>query len=166
MLKLQRGTAKVVCSNVSNSELAFIHLALAVDPRVGITTRLADDTETSGLHATSCAIRANIAVASVALEHSLKGVGGLGLHGVDLVNVALEGLAILQRDHRVGARVFGEGFGVGHDRAARSSAQLTVALVFGIAVELLGVPLVDVVRVTVRIQGTAQLQGRKTPCFA
>lgn len=120
-------------------------------PRVGITTRLADDTETSGLHAATCAIGANIAVAGVALEHSLKGVGGLGLDGVDLVNVALEGLAILQGDHRVGARVLVNGFGVGHDRAARSSAQLAVALVFSIAVELLGVPLVDVVRMAMRV---------------
>ncbi|KAG9679804.1 hypothetical protein KCU87_g346, partial [Aureobasidium melanogenum] len=124
--KSRQRSEKAVCSDVSNSELALIHLALAVAPRVGITTRLADDTETSGLHAATCAIGANIAVAGVALEHSLKGVGGLGLDGVDLVNVALEGLAILQGDHRVGARVLVNGFGVGHDRAARSSAQLAM----------------------------------------
>lgn len=136
-----------------------------MDPRVGITTRLADDTETSGLHAATCAIRANIAVTSVALEHSLERIGGLGLHGVDLVNVALEGLAILQGHQRVRTRVLVDGFGVCHNRAARSSAKLTVTLVLIVAVELLGVPLVDVVGMATRIERAAQPQSRKTPCF-
>lgn len=156
---------KTICSNVGNLDFAVHHLALAVGPGVGVTTRLADDAETSRFHAATCAIRANIAVASVALEHSLKGVGGLGFHGVDLVNVALEGLAILQRDQRVRPRVFIDGFGVSHDRAARSSAKLAVALVLIVAVKLLGVPRVDVVGMAVRIVRAAQLQSRKTPCF-
>lgn len=137
-----------------------------MDPRVGLTTRLADNTETSGLHAATCAVRTNIAVASVALEHSLEGVGGLRLHGVDLVDVALKGFAILQGNQRVRTRVLVDGSGVSHDRAARSPAKLAVALMLIIAVELLGVPLIDVVGMAMRVERAAQLQGRKAPCFA
>jgi hypothetical protein len=134
--------------------------ALTVIPRVRITTRFADDTETSGHHATTSAVRTNDAVASVASEHSLKGIGSSGLHGIELVNIALERLAVLQGYQRVGARRLVDGFGVGLDRAAGSSTQLAIALVGVIAVELFGVPLVDVVRMTTATDIAAQLQRR------
>ena len=103
---------------------------------------------------------------SVASEHSLKGVSGGGLQSVDLVNVALESFAVLERHQRVGARFFVDGFGVSLDRAARRSTQLTVGLVFVVAVELLGVPLVDVIRVTAVGDRATQLQRWQTPSFA
>jgi hypothetical protein len=85
----------LMSSDVADLDYTTHRLALAVIPRVRITTRLADDTKTSGLHATASAIRADIAVASAALEHSLKGIGSCGLHGIDLIDIALESLAVL-----------------------------------------------------------------------
>jgi hypothetical protein len=46
------------------------------------------------------------------------------------------------------------------DRAAGSSTQLAITFVGVIAVELLGVPLVDVVRMTTATDIAAQLQRR------
>jgi hypothetical protein len=152
--------ARLMSSDVADLDYTTHRLALTVIPRVRITTRLAYDTKTGGLHATASAIRADIAVASVALEHSLKGVGGCGLHGIDLIDIALESLAVLQGHQRVGARVFVDGLGVGLDRAAGSSTQLAISLVSVVAVELLGVPLEDVVRVTAVADRAAQLQRR------
>jgi hypothetical protein len=86
---------RLMSSDVADLDYTTHRLALAVIPRVRITTRLADDTKTSGLHATASAIRADIAVASAALEHSLKGIGSCGLHGIDLIDIALESLAVL-----------------------------------------------------------------------
>jgi hypothetical protein len=150
----------LMSSDVADLDYTTHGLALAVIPWVRITTRLTDDTKTSGLHAAASAVRADVAIASAALEHSLKGIGGCGLHGIDLIDIALESLAVLQGHQRVGARVFVDGFGVGLDRAAGSSTQLTVSLVSVAAVELLGVPLEDVVRVTAVADRAAQLQRR------
>lgn len=83
-------------------------------PRVGIATLLTDDTETSGLHATASAIRADIAIANVASEHPLKRIGDIVLHG-ELVNVALEGFAIFHGHDGVWTGFFVDGFGVGLD---------------------------------------------------
>jgi len=85
-----------------------------VIPRIRITALLADDTETGGLHATASAIRADIAIANVASEHSLKRIGDFVLHG-DFVNVALEGCTVLHGNDWVWARFFVDGFGVGLD---------------------------------------------------
>jgi len=153
-------------SNVADLDHTAHLFALAMIPRVRIPTRVADDTKTSGHHATASTVRANDAVASVASKHSLKGIGGSGLHSVELINVALEGLTVLQGHQRVGARRFVDGFGVSLDRAARSSTQLAVAFVGVVAVELLGVPLVDVVRMTTATDLAAQLQRRQAPSFA
>jgi hypothetical protein len=153
-------------SDVANLDHTTHLFALAVVPRVRITTRVADDTETSRHHATASTVRANNAVASVASKHPLKGIGSGGLHGVELINIALESLAVLHGHHRVGARRFVDGFGVGLDRAAGSSTQLAIALVGVIAVELLGVPLVDVVRMTTATDIAAQLQRREAPSLA
>lgn len=148
-----------MCSDVADLDHSIHKLALTVIPRVRITTRDADDAKTSGLHATASAVRTNIAVASIASEHSLKGIGSSGLHGIDLVNVALESCAVLQGHHRVGARVLVDELGVGFDRAARGSTQLTVGLMSVTAVELLAIPLVDVVRVTAVGDRATQLQS-------
>jgi len=139
-------------------------LALAVIPRVRITTLLADDTETGGLHATASAIRAHIAIANVASEHSLKRIGDFVLHG-DFVNVTLKGCAVLHGNDWVWARFFVDGFGVGLDGAAGGSTQLAVGLVFVGAVQLLGGPIVDVVRVTTVTEQATHLQRRQTPSF-
>jgi hypothetical protein len=144
-------------SDVADLDHTTHLFALTVIPRVRITTRVADDTETSRHHATASAVGANNAVASVASEHSLKGIGGSGFHGVEFINIALESSAVLHGHHRVGTRRLVDGLGVGLDRAAGSSTQLTVALVGVIAVELLGVPLIDVVRMTTVTDIAAQL---------
>lgn len=105
-------------SNVADLDHSVHQLALTVLPRVRLTTRDADDAKTSRLHATASAIRAEIAVASIAFEHSLKRISSGGLHGIDLVNVALESCAVLQGHHRAGARILVDELGVGFDRAA------------------------------------------------
>jgi hypothetical protein len=110
--------ARVSGSDVADLDHPLHQLALAVIPRVRITTRDADDAKTSRLHATASAVRANIAVASIASKHSLEGIGGGGLHGIDLVNIALESCAVLQGHHRAGARILVDELGVGFDRAA------------------------------------------------
>jgi hypothetical protein len=147
-------------SDVADLDHTTHLFALAVIPRVRITTGVADDTETSRHHATTSTVRTNNAVASVASKHSLEGIGGSGLHGIELINIALESLAVLQGHQRVGTRRFVDGFGEGLDRAAGSSTQLAIALVGVIAVQLLGVPLVDMVRMTTATDIAAQLQRR------
>jgi hypothetical protein len=147
-------------SDVADLDHTTHLFALTVIPRVRITTRVADDTETSRHHATASAVGASNAVASVTSEHSLKGIGSSGLHGVEFIDIALESLAVLQGHQRVGARRLVDSFGVSLDRAAGSSTQLAITFVGVIAVELLGVPLVDVVRMTTATDIAAQLQRR------
>lgn len=107
--------AELLRSKVADLDFALVHLTLAMDPRIGIAARLADNAETSRLHATTCAIGTDIAETGAAFEHSLKRIGFTRLEGVDLINIALESFAVLQRHHGVGAWVFMDGFGEGLD---------------------------------------------------
>lgn len=151
-------------ATVAEHALPVIRLvgAVAVFPWVGIATVLAEGLAAFGLHAAACAVGADVAFAGVADHHSLPTVSGAKLVGIDGIEVLLELLLELNRP-----------FGIQQpkgpllDDAARRFADGAEGLVITVAEELLGVPVVDVVRMTTTIPlSLAQGDRWQTPAFA